>query len=79
MFIFIKPFVMDTGYGIPVEDLPKIFDKFYRVKENSEKAKGTGMGLAMVKRILEIHNAEINVESKVGKGSCFSVFIPAVA
>ncbi|MFH2000374.1 MAG: ATP-binding protein [Planctomycetota bacterium] len=69
--------VADTGYGIPEDALPRIFEKFYRVKENSRFAKGTGMGLAMVKRILEIHNAEIKVKSKPGEGSCFSVFIPA--
>ena len=69
--------VTDTGYGIPEESLPKIFEKFYRVKENSKFAKGTGMGLAMVKRILDIHHAEIKVKSKSGEGSCFSIFIPA--
>ena len=69
--------VADNGYGIPEEALPKIFEKFYRVKENEEMAQGTGMGLAMVKRILEIHNADIKVSSKVGEGSCFSAFIPA--
>ncbi|MBU0754701.1 MAG: cell wall metabolism sensor histidine kinase WalK [Planctomycetes bacterium] len=69
--------VSDTGYGIPEDALPKIFEKFYRVKENCKVAKGTGMGLAMVKRILEIHNAEIKVKSKPGEGSCFSVFFPS--
>ena len=69
--------VADSGVGIPEEALPKIFDKFYRVKENAKVAKGTGMGLAMVQRILEIHNAEIKVKSRPGEGSCFSVFIPA--
>lgn len=69
--------VADTGHGIPEDALPNIFEKFYRVKENNKFAKGTGMGLAMVKRILEIHNAEIKVKSKQGEGSCFSVFIPA--
>lgn len=68
--------VRDSGLGIPEESLSKIFEKFYRVKENQTAAKGTGMGLAMVKRILEIHNAEIKVSSKVNEGSCFSVFIP---
>jgi len=69
--------VSDTGYGIPKEDISKIFEKFYRVKGSSKRAKGTGMGLAMVKRILENHNAEIKVSSAVGKGSRFSAFIPA--
>lgn len=69
--------VSDTGYGIPEDVIPKIFEKFYRVKENIDVAKGTGMGLAMVKRILEIHNAEIKVKSKPGEGSCFSVFLPS--
>jgi len=69
--------VADNGYGIPEEDLPKIFEKFFRVKENKKVAKGTGMGLAMVQRILDIHNAEIKVKSKTGEGSCFSVYIPA--
>ena len=74
---FIRVDVSDTGYGIPEEDLPRIFEKFYRVKKNKKVAKGTGMGLAMVKRILEIHNAEIKVSSEPGKGSCFTVYIPA--
>ncbi len=69
--------VEDTGYGIPPESLPKIFDRFYRVPEHQHAAKGTGLGLAFVQSIAEdLHNGHIAVESTVGVGSKFSMRIP---
>lgn len=69
----------DTGYGISKEDQERIFDKFYRVKSAAGKAKGTGLGLAMVKKIVEMHNGEVDIESEEGEGSCFRVSFPAAA
>ena len=69
--------VEDTGYGIPPESLPKIFDRFYRVPEHQHSAKGTGLGLAFVQSIVQdMHNGHIAVESTVGVGSKFSMRIP---
>lgn len=72
-------FVDDTGLGIPDEALPKMFQKFYRVEQNKEFAKGTGLGLNLVKQIIEVvHGGEVGVSSSVGKGSRFWVTIPCV-
>lgn len=69
--------VIDTGYGIPPESLPKIFERFYRVPEHQNSAKGTGLGLAFVQSIVEdLHNGRIDVESTVGVGSRFTIRIP---
>lgn len=69
--------VEDTGYGIPPESLPKIFDRFYRVPEHQHAAKGTGLGLAFVQSIVQdLHNGRIEVESTVGVGSKFLMRIP---
>lgn len=66
--------VEDTGIGIPREDLPHIFERFYRVdKQESRKRGGSGLGLAIVKSIADLHKAELTVESEVGKGSRFQV------
>jgi two-component system phosphate regulon sensor histidine kinase PhoR len=63
--------VTDTGVGIPPKDLPFIFDKFYRAEANSRMASGTGLGLSLVKHIIEtVHHGRILVDSQVGKGSC---------
>ena len=71
--------VSDTGLGIGPEDLTKIFDKFYRVKANKGAAEGTGLGLALVRHIVEeVHGGRITVESEVGQGSTFRVFLPLV-
>ena len=69
--------VTDTGIGISPADLGKIFDEFYRV-DNSVNAqrKGTGLGLALVKRIIKAHKGRIWVESKLGKGTTFSFTLP---
>lgn len=72
--------VTDTGVGIPAEELPRIFDKFYRVKANNKCAKGTGLGLNLVKQIVEkVHQGRIFVKSEVGKGSCFGFELPLMA
>ena len=69
--------VADTGVGIPAEDLPRMFEKFFRVEQNSKMAKGTGLGLNLVKRIVEdVHGGQIALRSEVGKGSTFSVALP---
>jgi signal transduction histidine kinase len=69
--------VKDTGYGIPAEDLPFIFDRFYRVRNNDVKdIEGNGLGLAIAKSIIEKHGGQISVESKPGKGSCFTITLP---
>ncbi len=69
--------VQDTGIGIPPADLPYIFDKFYRVKnEETEDIRGTGLGLSIVKSVLEKHNGRIWVDSKPGKGSTFTFILP---
>jgi signal transduction histidine kinase len=69
----------DTGYGIPTEDLPYIFDRFRRVEQQKEKATGTGLGLAITKALVEEHGGEIMVDSSVGKGSTFIVALPTGA
>ncbi|MGB9715166.1 MAG: sensor histidine kinase [Thermodesulfovibrionales bacterium] len=69
--------VSDTGIGIEEKDIPHIFDKFYR--ERSERTKnisGTGLGLSIVKGVVDAHHGSISVESKVGKGTTFTVLIP---
>jgi signal transduction histidine kinase len=69
--------VQDTGYGIPVADLPHIFDRFYRVRNNGhDEIEGNGLGLAIVRSIAEQHGGDVTVESEVGKGSCFRVSLP---
>lgn len=68
--------VKDTGYGIPEDELPHIFDRFSRVKGHQHIAIGTGLGLAIVKSLVEAHNGEIAVESREGVGSTFRVKLP---
>ncbi len=69
--------VTDTGAGIPEQDLPRLFEKFFRVEANSKMAKGTGLGLNLVKHIVEtVHGGRIDVTSKVGQGSTFAVTLP---
>ncbi|MCG8403256.1 MAG: ATP-binding protein [Firmicutes bacterium] len=73
----IKIEVADTGAGIPAENLPRIFERFYRVeKARTRDTGGTGLGLAIVKHIVKGHGGRVEVKSVVGKGTVFSVFLP---
>lgn len=74
---FAKVSVADTGVGIPEQELDKIFERFHRVQNVSGRSQeGTGIGLAMVKELVKLHNGSITVKSKVGKGSEFIVALP---
>jgi signal transduction histidine kinase len=76
---YIEIKVMDTGFGIPPEEISKIFDKFYRVKHpQTRQVLGTGLGLAIVKGIIEAHNGNIEVESIPDKGTTFKILLPII-
>ncbi len=71
--------VSDTGIGIPKEELPHIFERFYRgERPQAMQISGTGLGLAIAKEIVLLHGGRITVESKVGLGSAFTVWLPLV-
>ncbi|ANS73753.1 PAS domain-containing sensor histidine kinase [Paenibacillus yonginensis] len=71
--------VSDTGIGIPKKDLPRIFERFYRVdKARSRSSGGTGLGLSIVKHLVDLNHGTIKVESKVGEGSSFILEMPMV-
>lgn len=69
--------VADTGYGIPEEAMPNLFQKFYRVKGTESKVVGTGLGLSICKQIIQGHGGRIEVKSKAGEGTTFTAFIPS--
>jgi signal transduction histidine kinase len=74
---FVRISVSDQGYGIPEEDLPRIWDRFYRVdKARSRETGGTGLGLSIVKELVEKNYGTVNAESYPGKGSVFSFTVP---
>ena len=74
---FVEIKVADTGVGISEENLPRIFDKFYRIRsEYTRKVIGSGMGLPLVKAIVEAHFGTISVESESGEGTTFTVLLP---
>jgi signal transduction histidine kinase len=70
--------VMDRGVGISKEDLPYVFGDFYVGKSAPVEARGAGIGLAITRRIIEAHDGSISVESSLGKGSTFTIQLPAL-
>jgi two-component system, OmpR family, phosphate regulon sensor histidine kinase PhoR len=76
---FMEIKVADQGIGIPPEEIPKIFEKFYRVKDpKTRRVTGTGLGLSIVKGIVEAHRGSIDVQSVVNLGTSFRVLLPAM-
>ena len=74
---WVKVSVADTGEGIPAEDIPNMFERFYRVDKSRARATGgSGLGLTIAKRLVEAHGGKIEVQSELGKGSRFSFTIP---
>jgi signal transduction histidine kinase len=74
---YVEVAVTDTGEGIPVEDLPNIFERFYRVDKSRARATGgTGLGLTIAKRLVEAHGGKIEAHSELGKGSRFAFTLP---
>ncbi len=69
-------FIQDTGLGIPDESLPHLFEKFFRVREHESRVAGTGLGLSICKQIVHGHGGRIEVKSKIGVGTVFSIFLP---
>src|SRR3989304_4493922 len=72
----IKISVVDTGCGIPENEIPRIFDRFYQV-DKSRSSQGSGLGLSICKWIVQAHQGKINVVSTVGQGSHFTVSFPS--
>lgn len=73
---YVRVKIADTGEGIPADKLSFIFEPFYRVKGNEDQHKGSGLGLAFCKKIVEAHAGSIEVKSKVGEGTVFTVILP---
>jgi two-component system sensor histidine kinase BaeS len=74
---FVEVSVCDTGAGIPAEDLPHVFERFYRADlSRQNRTGGRGLGLAIVNQIMEVHQGEVWVESELGSGSCFYIRLP---
>lgn len=68
--------VRDTGCGIPAEDLPYLFERFYRADPDDSEIPGTGIGLSLARQIVLLHEGTVDVTSEIGKGACFTVGIP---
>lgn len=68
--------VRDTGCGIPAEDLPYLFERFYRADPDDSEIPGTGIGLSLARQIVLLHEGTVDVTSEIGKGTCFTVGIP---
>ena len=73
----LKMIIQDTGIGIPEQDIPRIFERFYRVdRARSRELGGTGLGLSIVKSIVDLHQGSVGVESREGEGSSFWFYLP---
>src|SRR5690606_20365296 len=72
----VRLIVMDEGDGIPEEDVPYIFERFYKADKSRKRASGTGLGLAIVKSLVDAHRGTVAVASKVGQGTTFTVTLP---
>jgi two-component system phosphate regulon sensor histidine kinase PhoR len=70
--------IADTGVGIPADDLPRLFERFYKA-DKSRASSGTGLGLAIVKHVVHAHGGHVGVESELGRGSTFWFTLPIVA
>ncbi|WP_205174571.1 sensor histidine kinase [Bacillus pakistanensis] len=71
--------VKDTGIGIPTENIPYVFDRFYRVEKSRSRALGgSGLGLAIVKNLIELHHGDIDVNSEIDNGTTFTVSFPII-
>jgi two-component system sensor histidine kinase BaeS len=69
--------VEDTGLGIAAEELPNLFDRFYRGRSSEEtRVPGTGLGLAISQQIAELHRGQLTCESELGEGSVFTLWLP---
>lgn len=68
--------VSDTGPGIPAESVDRIFERFFQVRGGSVKLPGAGLGLFLVREMVTLHGGTVNVESKVGNGTTFTVRLP---
>lgn len=68
--------VSDTGMGIPEEEIPKIFDRFYRVRQSGKQIPGTGLGLAIVNEVAVLHGGKVDVESELSCGTTFRIILP---
>ena len=66
----------DRGPGIPVKDIEKIFDRFYRSDAHSDVSHGSGLGLFICRKIIEAHHGKISASSMVGKGTTMHIFLP---
>ncbi|MFI5369838.1 MAG: sensor histidine kinase, partial [Spirochaetia bacterium] len=78
--IYVVVAVRDDGIGLSSEDCAKVFDEFYRARnEHTASIPGTGLGLSLVKRLTELHQGTVTVNSTLGKGSEFTVSIPVLA
>jgi two-component system, OmpR family, phosphate regulon sensor histidine kinase PhoR len=72
--------IRDDGEGIPREAIPRLTERFYRVDvKRSRERGGTGLGLAIVKHIVNRHQGRLQIESKLGEGSTFTILLPAMA
>jgi DNA-binding response OmpR family regulator/two-component sensor histidine kinase len=71
--------VRDSGPGIPIEEQKRIFESFYRLRQSGLAPEGTGLGLTITQRLVELHGGELGLESEPGRGSCFYFSLPALA